>query len=87
MKSISRLTALLVLFTLFLSACGGAAAPPAATPTAAPAAAEATAAPAAAEATAAPAAEAPLTSAEQPAASSDSGIAAPAPIIAPAGIP
>src|SRR5262249_5317902 len=57
MKSISRLTALLVLFGLFLSACGGAAAPPAAAPTAAPAAAEPTAAPAAApEATAAPAA-------------------------------
>jgi len=56
MKSISRLTALLVLFALFLSACGGAAAPPAAAPTAAPAAApEATAAPAAAEPTAAPA--------------------------------
>jgi hypothetical protein len=30
MKSISRLTALLVLFALFLSACGGAAAPQAA---------------------------------------------------------
>src|SRR6266511_2864425 len=56
MKSISRLTALLVLFALFLSACGGAAAPPAAAPTAAPAAEAATAAPAAApEATAAPA--------------------------------
>ena len=38
MKSISRLTALLVLFALFLSACGGTATPPPATvPTAAPA--------------------------------------------------
>src|SRR5262245_18749564 len=61
MKSISRLTALLVLFALFLSACGGTATPPPATvPTAAPAAAEApTAAPAAAEPTAAPAAAEP----------------------------
>ena len=70
MKSISRLTALLVLFALFLSACGGAAAPQAAAPTAAPAAEAATAAPAAApEATAAPAAEA--TAAPAPAASGD----------------
>jgi raffinose/stachyose/melibiose transport system substrate-binding protein len=58
MKSISRLTALLVLFALFLSACGGAA-PPAAAPTAAPSAAEATAAPDASAAPAADAATAP----------------------------
>jgi raffinose/stachyose/melibiose transport system substrate-binding protein len=54
MKSISRLTALLVLFALFLSACGGAT--PAAAPTAAPAADQPTAAPTAADATTAPAA-------------------------------
>src|SRR5690349_11766055 len=81
MKSICRLTALLVLFAVFLSACGGASAPQAAAPTAAPAAApeatagpaaapEATAAPAAAEATAAPAA-AEATAAPAPASGGD----------------
>jgi raffinose/stachyose/melibiose transport system substrate-binding protein len=60
MKSISRLTALLLLFALLLSACGGTAAPPVTAPTAAPAAEAATAAPAAApEATAVPAAAEP----------------------------
>jgi raffinose/stachyose/melibiose transport system substrate-binding protein len=61
MKSISRLTALLVLFALFLSACGGTAAPPATVPTTAPAADAPTAA--AADATAAPAAAAESTAA------------------------
>src|SRR5262245_29029149 len=62
MKSISRLTALLVLLALFLSACGGAtppAAPAAEAPTVAPAAEAPTAAPAAEAPTVAPAAEAP----------------------------
>jgi hypothetical protein len=82
-------TLLLVLLALLLpllAACGGSAAPAssqigAMAPTAAPAAAM----PAAAAPTAAAAAEAPLIAAEQPAAASDAGIAAPAPIIAPAG--
>src|SRR5436190_22512255 len=54
MKAISRSTALIVLITLLLSACGGGATPPAAAPTAG-AAPEASSAPAAPEATAAPA--------------------------------
>jgi von Willebrand factor type A domain len=75
--------ALLVLLALLLpllAACGGSAAP-ASLPIGA---VVPTAAPAAAIPTAAAAAEAPLTSAERPAASSDSGIAAPAPVGAPA---
>jgi uncharacterized protein YegL len=74
------LLVLLALMLPLLAACGGSAAP-AGGPISAMAP---TAAPAAAMPTAAAAAAAPLTSAEKPAASSDSGIAAPAPIIAPA---
>ncbi len=63
MKSISRLTALLVLFALLLSACGGTTAPPASAPTAAPAADAPTAAVAAADAPTAPATAADATAA------------------------